>query len=240
MLENLLKIWFSRCFYTWSWWFGGRGVGGWNTCRSLTTKPSLLAGEVLHEWYNILFPTHTKTALKLFQLTKLWVIKQTRWLDKGFLGQEKVDENGIFCHCTAMDSHFLLFHSGKVFHQLVCPLTVVLPQIFFNLTTLFPYPVFFSLFHAPLDVVVHSLVVLRSFRLKCFLSQFSPFVAQIENFCTNPGFFFWRCLLRISLAVSVTAVLKLVIIESVSVSSLLMMVRGAKLPPFQRLQRWDL
>ena len=57
-------------------------------------------------------------------------------MDKGFLGQEKVDENGIFCHCTAMDSHFLLFHSGKVFHQLVCPLTVVLPQIFFSLITL--------------------------------------------------------------------------------------------------------
>ena len=75
-------------------------------------------------------------------------------------------------------------------HQLVCPLTVVLPQIFFNLTTLFSYPVFFSLFHAPLDVVVHFLVVLRFFRLKSFLSQFSPFVAQIENFCSDPGFFF--------------------------------------------------
>ena len=34
-----------------------------------------------------------------------------------------------------------------------------------------------------------------------------------------------------SLAVSVTAVLKVVIIESMSVSSLLMMVRGANLPP---------
>ena len=45
------------------------------------------------------------------------------------------------------------------------------------------------------------------------------------------GFFFWQCLPRISLAVSVTAVLKVVIIESVSVSSLLMMVRGANLPP---------
>ena len=45
------------------------------------------------------------------------------------------------------------------------------------------------------------------------------------------GFFFWRCLPRISLAVSVTALLKVVIIESMSVSSLLMMVRGANLPP---------
>ena len=35
---------------------------------------------------------------------------------------------------------------------------------------------FFPLFHAPLDVVVHCLVFLRSFRLKSFLSQFSPSV----------------------------------------------------------------
>ena len=35
----------------------------------------------------------------------------------------------------------------------------------------------------------------------------------------------------ISLAVSVTAMLKVVIIESMSVSSLLMMVRGVNLPP---------
>ena len=95
---------------------------------------------------------------------------------------------GIFL--TILDSScFPLFHSGQVFHQLVCPLTVVPPQIFFNLTTLFSYPVFFSLFHAPLDVVVHFLVFCSSFRLKSFLSQFSPFVAQIENFCSYPGFF---------------------------------------------------
>ena len=31
----------------------------------------------------------------------------------------------------------------------MCPLTVVLSHIFFNLTTLFSYSVFFSLFHAP-------------------------------------------------------------------------------------------
>ena len=46
-----------------------------------------------------------------------------------------------------------------VFHELVCPLTVVL-QIFFSPTTLFFYPVFFCLFHAPLDVVVQILQVL--------------------------------------------------------------------------------
>ena len=54
-------------------------------------------------------------------------------------------------------SRFTQFRSDQVFHQLVCPLTVVLPQIFFNLTTLFSYPVFFSLFHAPLNVFVRFL-----------------------------------------------------------------------------------
>ena len=42
-------------------------------------------------------------------------------------------------------SCFPLFHSGQVFHQLVCPLTVVLSQIFCNLATLFFYS-FFILF----------------------------------------------------------------------------------------------
>ena len=74
-------------------------------------------------------------------------------------------------------SRFPLFHSGQVFHQLACPLIVVLPQIFLNPTTLFSYPFFFSLFHAPLDVVVHFFVFVRSSKLKSFLSQFSPFVA---------------------------------------------------------------
>ena len=54
----------------------------------------------------------------------------------------------------------------------------------------FYFLIFFSLFHAPLDVVVHFLVFLRYFRLELFLSQFSPFVAQIKNFCSDPGFFF--------------------------------------------------
>ena len=40
--------------------------------------------------------------------------------------------------------------------ELVCPFTVVLPRIFFSLPTLSSYPVFFSLFPAPLDVVVRA------------------------------------------------------------------------------------
>ena len=61
--------------------------------------------------------------------------------------------------------------------------------------------------------------------LNLFLSQFSPFVVQIKNFCSDPGFFLLMLFLaRISLAVSVTAVLKVVITESMSVSSLFIMM----------------
>ena len=83
-------------------------------------------------------------------------------------------------------SSFSLLHSGQVFYELVCPLTVVLLQIFFNLTTLFSYLDFYCLFHAPLDVILHFPVFLRSFRFKSFLSQFSPSVTQIKNFSSDP------------------------------------------------------
>ena len=56
----------------------------------------------------------------------------------------------LFCEAfswTILDSsRFPLFQGGQVFHQLVCPLTVVLPKIFFNLTALFSYPVFLQPF----------------------------------------------------------------------------------------------
>ena len=55
---------------------------------------------------------------------------------------------------------------------MVCHLTVVLPQIFFNLNTLFSYPVCLCLLHAPLDVVVHFPLFLRSFMYESLLSQF--------------------------------------------------------------------
>ena len=48
---------------------------------------------------------------------------------------------------------------------------------------------FFLFFSASLDAVVHFLVFIISFRLESFLSQFSPFVAQIKNFCSNQRFF---------------------------------------------------
>ena len=82
---------------------------------------------------------------------------------------------------------FPLFQSGQVVDDLVCPLTVIVPQIFFNLTTLFSYSVFFCIFHAPLDVVGPFHVFLRSFRFESFRSHLSPFVSQIKNFCSGPS-----------------------------------------------------
>ena len=103
--------------------------------------------------------------------------------------------------------------------------------------TLFFYPVFFCLFHASLNVVVHFLVFLRSFRFKWCLSQLSPSVAQIKNFCSDPGFFFfWRCLPWVSLAVSVTALLKVVISESRSVYSFAHDGERCKLPASHSLE----
>ena len=94
----------------------------------------------------------------------------------------------------------------------------------------------FRLFHAPPDVVFHFLAFLRSFRFESFLSQFSSFVAQIKNFCSYPRYFLLTMLPRISLAASVTAVLKVMIIESMSESSLFMMLRGANFPPIDSLE----
>ena len=90
---------------------------------------------------------------------------------------------------TILDSgSFSLFNGGQFFHELVCPLIVILPQIFFSLTALLFYPDFFCPFHAPADVVVHFFVLLNSFRFESLLSQFSPLVAQIKNFCSDPVF----------------------------------------------------
>ena len=103
----------------------------------------------------------------------------------------------------------------------------------------------------------HYTVLLSSFLLpfsctswcRCSLPCISQFLQvqiisfSVVSFCRIdkeflqwPGVFFWRCLPRISLAVSVTAVLKVVIIESRSVSSLSTMMRGEKLPIYHSLE----
>ena len=85
-------------------------------------------------------------------------------------------------------SSFSLFLSGRPSRVGMPSYPNPLSQIFFNLTTLFSYPVFFCLFYARLDLVVHFLIFLRSFRFKSFLSQFSSIVTLIKNFCSDLGF----------------------------------------------------
>ena len=55
------------------------------------------------------------------------------------------------------------------------------------------YTVLLSSFLLPFSCIswcfVHFLIFLRSFRFNFVLSQVSPFVAQIKNFCNDPGIF---------------------------------------------------
>ena len=88
----------------------------------------------------------------------------------------------VFSSTILDSSSFSLFHSGQDFHELVCPLTVVLPQIFYNLTTLFSYPGFFCIFHAPLEVVVHFLIFLRSFTFESFSFSVFSFCRTDQEF----------------------------------------------------------
>ena len=83
-----------------------------------------------------------------------------------------------------------LFHSGQVFYELVCPLIDCCFSSDFLQShyTVLLYSVLLPFFHAPINVVVHFPVFLRSFRFKSFLSQFSPSVTQIKNLCSDPGF----------------------------------------------------
>ena len=117
-----------------------------------------------------------------------------------------------FMFCTV----WVRVNSGQVFHELICPLTVILPQISFNLTKLFSYPVFSCLVHVPLGVIVHFLVLLRSSRFESFLPRFSPFITQVTNFCSDPGF------ILLTIFAKSLFVFEVVITECVSASALFM------------------
>ena len=102
-------------------------------------------------------------------------------------------------------SSFPLFHSSQIFHKLVYPFAVVLPQIFFNLTTLFSYPVSLCLFRVPLDVVTHFSVLFRSFRFESRISAvtqgfsfwwYLPVISPKTTPLLRP-FFFWNLSLHI-------------------------------------------
>ena len=54
-------------------------------------------------------------------------------------------------------SSFPLFHGDQVLYELICPLTAVLPRIFFDLTTLSPIQFSFALFMNLLMLLFTSL-----------------------------------------------------------------------------------
>ena len=89
---------------------------------------------------------------------------------------------------------FLRFtDSGQVFQQLVCPLAVVLAQIFFSLTTLFSYPVFFCLFmHFLMLLLTWSHFSDASGSNLFFLSSLL-FSQRSRISAVTRIFFFWRC-----------------------------------------------
>ena len=103
-------------------------------------------------------------------------------------------------------SRLPLLHSGQAFHKFKCPLPVVFPQIFFNLTILLSS--FLCLLHAPLNVVAHYLVFLRSFTSNLFFLNSLLLSHRSRIAAVTQGFFLLATFAKISLAVSVTAELK--------------------------------
>ena len=77
------------------------------------------------------------------------------------------------------------------------------------------------MFYASLDVVVHLPVYLRSFMFKSFLSQFSPFVAQIKSLCNDPGI-----LLLTMFAKDLTGCFSLFVLKVVGSGQVLWTCRG--------------
>ena len=78
-------------------------------------------------------------------------------LSKAFLKSMKTWWMSCWCWRYLSQRIRRLKSCSEVFHELVCPLTVVLAKIFFNLTTLLSYPVFFCLFMHLLMLLFTSL-----------------------------------------------------------------------------------
>ena len=77
-------------------------------------------------------------------------------------------------------SSFTLFHSGQVFHELVCSLTVVVPQIVYYLIHCSPIQFSFAFFGT--SWCCYSLLCTSHIlQVKLFLSQVSPSDAQIKT-----------------------------------------------------------
>ena len=119
--------------------------------------------------------------------------------------------------------------AGQVFHQLVSFLAVIFLHVIFDVLALLFNPVHLCFFHAFLDFLVDCPVLPYSFRI--FLLLQPPSFVRPSKSAVTQGFLTGRCVPRISLAVLVTAVLKVLINVSMSVPSASRMVSAANVPP---------
>ena len=110
--------------------------------------------------------------------------------------------------------------AGLVLNQLICLFAVVLLQAVINVLALLPYPAFHCLVHAFLDFLVNCSVLCHSISIYVVLLflSFLRLAHRSRMSVVTQGFLTGRYLKRISLAVSVTAVLKVSINISMSMS----------------------
>ena len=139
----------------------------------------------------------------------------------------------FFCEtfpCFVLDGgSSALFRACQFFHKLAGFLAVVFLQVFFDTLALFFNPCLLCFSHAFFNLLVGFSIKFGTFS-RILLFQFSPFVASFSMLSVTQGFFAGRCLPRM-LAVSVTAVLKLLIKASISVSLFSRERSGANFPP---------
>ena len=129
----------------------------------------------------------------------------------------------FFCEtfpCFVLDdSSSPLFRACQFFHKLVGFLTVIFPQVFFDTMALFFNPCLLRFSHAFFKTC--WLTSLYNFTPSPAFSFCFSYLRLSHSFSMSSviqGFFVGRCLPRMSLAVSVTAVLNLLIRVSISVS----------------------
>ena len=129
------------------------------------------------------------------------------------------------------DGDTSLFGVSQFFDSLTRHLGVVIFQVVFNSNTLLFDLFLFRFFHDVSDRSVHLFVSFSPFSVTHLFLQFSSLVAQIEDVSVTHCFFMRRCLPRISLVVSVTAMFIAVIIVSISLFSFSSRMSGANFPP---------
>ena len=109
---------------------------------------------------------------------------------------------------------FTLCLCCQVLDKLVCFLVVILSEACFHFLALILYPSLFCHLHLCPDLLFNLSIVSGSFWLASLFLQISSLVTKIKDLRRNPRLPLRRCLSRSLAAVSVTALLKWVTMES--------------------------